>query len=134
MLGVQGCVLVPFITAFKQTGVTEGDRMALLPPEVKKYSDALSWGSKPSALAVVADDSRVEISKQLRGLGEDEHIVEAKIDEVEWMESAFKAKVFIKFRYYKVPFYVVKTRLEEQLWEFSVASGWKLKERVVKED
>jgi hypothetical protein len=130
---LQGCILVPFIDAFKKTGVAEGDRMQLLAPEVKKFTDALSWGSKTDALTVVADDSRTAIMKQLKGLGEDEHVVEAKVDEVEWIQDAYKAKVSVKVKYYKVPYYVVNTRVEEQQWEFSVAGGWKLKERAVSE-
>ena len=126
---VQGCILVPFINAFKQTGVTPEDRRALLPAEVKKFSDALVWGSRQSALETVASESKEGVSKELRGLGEDEHIVESKIDDVEWNDSSFEAKVFVKFKYYKVPYYVVKTRTEEQQWVFYVGTGWKLKDR-----
>jgi hypothetical protein len=128
-----GCVLVPFVNAFKQTGVAEGDRKALLAPEVKKFSDGISWGNKGVALDVVADESREAISKQLRGVGEEERVWECKVDDVIWTDDAYKAKVSVKVRYYKVPFYVVKTRIEEQRWEFSLAKGWKLVERSVVE-
>jgi hypothetical protein len=124
-----GCVLVPFVNAFKQTGVAEGDRMALLAPEVKKFSDGIAWGNKTAALEVVADRSREVISKQIRDVGEEERIWECKVDEVAWSEDAYKAKVAVKVKYYKVPFYVVKTRIEEQRWEFSLATGWKLVDR-----
>jgi len=124
-----GCVLVPFVNAFKQTGVAEGDRMALLAPEVKKFSDGIAWGNKTAALEVVADQSRETISKQMRSAGEEERIWECKVDEVAWSDNAYKAKVSVKVKYYKVPFYVVKTRIEEQRWEFSLATGWKLVDR-----
>jgi hypothetical protein len=121
------------VNAFKQTGVAEGDRKALLAPEVKKFSDGISWGNKGVALDVVADESREAISKQLRGVGEEERVWECKVDDVIWTDDAYKAKVSVKVRYYKVPFYVVKTRIEEQRWEFSLAKGWKLVERSVVE-
>jgi hypothetical protein len=128
-----GCVLVPFVNAFKQTGVAEGDRMALLAPEVKKFSDGISWGNKSVALGVVADQSRDAVAQQLRGLGEDERVWECKVDDVAWSENAYKAKVTVKVKYYKVPFYVVKTRLEQQNWEFSLGQGWKLVDRSIVE-
>ncbi len=128
-----GCVLVPFVNAFKQTGVAEGDRMALLAPEVKKFSDGISWGNKSVALGVVADGSREAIAQQLRGLGEEERVWECKVDDVAWSENSYKAKVSVKVKYYKVPFYVVKTRIEEQHWEFSLAQGWKLVDRSIGE-
>ncbi len=129
-----GCVLVPFVNAFKQTGVAEGDRMALLAPEVKKFSDGISWGNKGAALEVVSDEYRETVSKQLRGMGEEERIWECKVDDVTWSEEAYKAKVSVKVRYYRIPFYVVKTRIEEQRWQFSLATGWKLVERTVVEE
>lgn len=128
-----GCVLVPFVNAFKQTGVAEGDRKALLAPEVKKFCDGISWGNKAAALEVVADESRETVSKQLRDVGEGERVWECKVDDVMWSEDAYKAKVSVKVRYYKIPFYVVKTRIEEQRWEFSLAKGWRLVERAVLE-
>jgi len=124
---------VPFVQAFKQTGVSEGDRMALLAPEVKKFSDGLTWGNRVSALEVVADQSRVAISQQLKSASEDDHVVELKVNDVAWSENAYKAKVSLKVKYYKVPFYIVKTRLEEQQWEFSLGAGWKLTDRSVVE-
>lgn len=129
MTTLPGCVLVPFIQAFKETGATEEDRKALLAEEVKKFSDAIMWGSKPQALSVVSDEARDEIAAQLRAIGEDEKIVDAKVDDIKWGDRIFAANVFLKVRFYKVPFYVVKTRIEEQVWEFSVADGWRLKTR-----
>jgi hypothetical protein len=126
---LQGCLLVPFIDAFKKTGVAESDRQNLLQPEVKKFTEALRWGSKSDALGVVSSDSRATIAKQLKGLGEEEQIFDAIVEDVEWLQDAYVAKVSLKVKFYKVPYYVVKTRIEEQQWEFSVAGGWKLKER-----
>jgi hypothetical protein len=132
-VSLSGCVLVPFVQAFKETGVTEGDRKALLGPEVKKFSDAIIWGSKTDALTVVAEESREEIARELSGLSEEERVVDSKVDEVTWGENAYTANVELKVRFYKVPYYVVKNRIEQQQWQFAVGTGWKLKSRSVKE-
>jgi hypothetical protein len=128
-VALSGCVLVPFVQAFKKSGVAESDRMALLPGEVKKFSEGLQWGNKMQALTVVTDDARPVLSEQLRAVPEDERVVESKIDDVAWSESAYKAKVSLKVKYFRAPFFVVKTRIEEQNWRFSLADGWKLTDR-----
>jgi hypothetical protein len=129
---LSGCVLVPFVQAFKETGVTQGDRKAL-GPEVKKFADAIVWGSKSDALAIVADESREEIARELSGLSEEERVVDSKLDDVTWGEDAYTATVKLKVRFYKVPFYVVKNRIEEQQWQFAVGTGWRLTSRAVVE-
>lgn len=130
---LSGCILVPFIDAFKKTGATEGDRMALLAPEVQRFTEAIGWGKKTEALGFVLDESRKEISTQLKKIGSEERIVDSKVDEVEWANDAFDAHVAVKVQYFMVPYYVVKTRTEQQHWVFSLTGGWKLKERVIEE-
>lgn len=123
-----GCFIIPFVQAFKETGATEGDRMALLEPEARKFADAMVLGNKQLAMTVVMPESRTTISKQIRGRNEEERVVESKLDDVQYTEAARKATVTLKVRYYKVPFYIVKSRLEEQHWEFSMSDGWKLRD------
>lgn len=127
--GLNGCVLVPFVQAFKESGLTESDRMALLPPRIKKFSDARIFGNKTDALDVVAPDARPEIAKQLADVGEHERIVKSKVEEVEWADSANKAKVVVKVESYKVTQLIVTTVTEEQQWEYSTGSGWLLTSR-----
>jgi len=124
---LSGCIIVPFIQAFKETGATPADRMALLQPEAKKFSDAVVMGNKIAAMAFVLPESRSEVSKQIKGKNEDEKVVETRFDDVQWGEDAWNATVTMKVKYFKVPFYIVETRTEEQRWEFSMADGWKLR-------
>ena len=131
LVNLSGCIFVPFIDAFKKTGATEGDRMALLAPEVQRFSEAIGWGKKSEALTFVLDESKKDISGQLKKVGSEERIVDSKVDEVEWANDAYDAHVAVKVQYFLVPYYVVKTRTEQQHWVFSLASGWKLKERVI---
>lgn len=128
-----GCILVPFLQAFKETGATPADRRALLEPETKKFSDAMLMGRKMRALSLVLPESRDEISQQIKDIGEGERVVEAKVDDIQWDPDAWKATVFIKIKYYKVPYYIVESRMDEQHWEFSMSDGWKLRDMTVTE-
>lgn len=102
--------------------------MALLQPQAKKFSDAMMMGNKSLALAVVKPENRPTVVKQLRDKNEEERVVEAKVDDVQFQEDAWKATVTLKVKYYKVPFYIVESRYEEQQWEFSLSDGWQLRE------
>ena len=130
---IGGCVLVPFVQAFKETGLTEGDRMALLPPQVKKFSDARVFGNKIDALSVVAPEAQAEISSQLQSMNEQERVVKSRIDEIEWLEDAFRARVVIKVDSFTMSQLVVKTTTEEQQWEFKTGNGWVLTGRTKQE-
>jgi hypothetical protein len=132
-MSLSGCILVPFIQAFKETGATEGDRMALLSEEVKKFNAAVVWGNPTEAMTFVAGDSQLKLSSQFKDKSEDERIVETKVDSVEWGDAARTATVSVKVRYFRVPVYVVNVRKEEQQWQFTMGEGWKIKDRVVKE-
>jgi ribosome-binding factor A len=131
VLHVSGCVLVPFVQAFKETGLTEGDRMELLPPQLKKFSDARVFGNKSLAMALVASESQPEISKQLQDKPEQERIVKSQVDEIEWSEDARKARVVMKVESFTMSQLIVKTKREEQRWEFSPGSGWLMTQRAV---
>jgi hypothetical protein len=127
--GISGCVLVPFVQAFKETGLTEGDRMALLPAKIKKFSDARVFGNKTDALSVVADDARSEIASQLQTGTDRERIVKSQIDNIEWLDNAYKAKVVVRVESFTMSQLIVQTVSEEQHWEFSAGSGWLLTSR-----
>lgn len=132
-MSLSGCILVPFIQAFKETGATEGDRMALLSEEVKKFNAAVVWGNPTEAMTFVAPESQLKLSSQFKDKSEDERIVETKVDSVEWGDAARTATVSVKVRYFRVPVYVVNVRKEEQQWQFTLSEGWKIKDRVVNE-
>ena len=133
---LQGCVFVPFVQAFKESGLTESDRMALLPAQVKKFSDARVFGNNSQALALVLPESRPDVAEQFReersgsGTGRpEERIIRSKIDDIQWLDEARKAKVVLAVDSYKLSYLIVKTSQEEQEWEFTTSDGWMLKQR-----
>jgi len=130
--GLSGCVLVPFIQAFKEVGATEGDRMALLDKEIKGFNSAVVWGNHTEASGYVAPESQLKLSAQFKDTSEEERIVDTKVTNVVWADSAREATVQVKTKFYRVPVYVVNTRTEEQRWTWN-AGAWKLVDRSVRE-
>jgi hypothetical protein len=103
--------------------------MELLPQQLKKFSDARVFGNKSQAMALVATESQAEISKQLQDKNDLERIVKSQVDEIEWIENARKARVVIKVESFTMSQLIVKSKKEEQLWEFSAGSGWLMTRR-----
>ena len=130
---LEGCVLVPFLQAFKEAGATESDRMTLLAEQVKKFNAAVVWGNRSEAASFVDSEARERIAPQFKEAKEDERIVDSKVDNVEWGEGAREATVSVKTKFYRIPVYVVNTRVEEQRWRFTHSDGWRLTDRSVRE-
>jgi hypothetical protein len=87
------------------------------------------FGNKSLAMALVASESQTQISKQLQDKSDQERIVKSQVDEIEWIENARKARVVMKVESFTVSQLIVKTKKEEQRWEFSPGSGWLMTER-----
>ncbi len=129
---LSGCVLVPFIQAFKEVGATEGDRMELLDKEIKGFNAAIVWGNSTEAASYVAPESQLKLSSQFKDTTEEERIVDTKVTNVVWGDGAREATVQVKTKFYRVPVYVVNTRTEEQRWIWNMGS-WKVVDRSVRE-
>jgi hypothetical protein len=133
-VSVNGCIFVPLIDAFKKQGLTESDRQALLPNDLKRFHDTLSQGSVPGALKYATNEARNSLAQQFEGVGDSEKVVDAKVANVEFVDASYKALADISVRYFKIPYYVVHTRKERQEWVFSVSDGWKIASRTVKDE
>lgn len=129
---LSGCVLVPFIQAFKEVGATEGDRMTLLNQDVKKFNAAVVWGNHTEATSYIAPESQLKLASQFKDVTEEERIVDSKVSNVVWSDGAREARVEVKTKFYRVPVYVVNTRVEQQRWTWS-AGAWKLVDRTLSE-
>lgn len=129
---LSGCVLVPFIQAFKEVGATEGDRMTLLNQEVKKFNAAVVWGNHTEATAYIAPESQLKLASQFKDATEEERIVDSKVSNVVWSDSAREAMVEVKTKFFRVPVYVVNTRVEQQRWAWT-GGEWKLVDRTLSE-
>jgi hypothetical protein len=121
--------MAPFIGSFKQAGVTQSDREALLPREVKRFNDALFWGNSGPIMAMVDEAAREEIGNQVAEAADVERVVESKVLKVNYANDAYEADVKLKVRFYRVPFYIVQDRVEHQRWKFSFHDGWQISAR-----
>jgi len=132
-----GCpIVVPVIDSFKQMGMTEGDRKNLLKPVVMGFQRALSSGDLDGALSYLkADDPRLRqsIIDEVRSNKHKEKVVDSNMDLVLYSDEARRAEVEVLVKYFEVPYYVVRQRVEKGDWEFSHKDGWKLVARSVHE-
>ena len=130
--GLSSCQLVAGqIDSFKQLGVAKGDRENLLGQQIKKFYEKLYWNNPRGALEYVADDRRETIAREMRGIGQQERIVEYRIEFVEFSNDSYAADAEVAVRYYRVPYYAVNERVEKQRWDFSLTDGWRLVSREV---
>jgi len=133
VFNLTGCgIFAPLIQSARSVGVTPSDRRNLLPEELAKFNNALYWGSFDDALSRTLPEAREEILTQIRKNRELERLVESKVDYIDYAEDAYSAKVEITTKYYRVPFYVVTDRNEQQTWKFTISGGWKLSARTIK--
>lgn len=132
-LTLSGCILAPTLDSIQKAGLTEASRMSLLTIAIRDFHEAMQWGDDGAVLALVSQDGQLAVREQLRGTSKDERVVESKVEEVMFSDSAYKADVEVTTRYYQAPFYIVRDRLEKQNWVFSLTDGWKLDKRIVVE-
>jgi hypothetical protein len=123
-----GCFLVPFIDSFHKIGVTESDRQSLLGKSVKGFGDARYWGSYDVAVTFVDPDFLPNLQEFLKQTSDtNEKVVDSKITSVQYESNSWRAKVSVLVRAYRVPYYIVRDRHEEQNWKFDISRGqWRL--------
>lgn len=107
-------------------GFSQADREKLLPGVVKKFQDALYWGSPNQAIEFVSADRRRDMMTQLSKDVDGIRIVESKIGAINYSEESRKATAEVTIKFFKVPFYIVTERIELQEWQFTLSDGWKL--------
>lgn len=133
LIFANSCALVPFISSYKEMGVTAADRQALLQKQTKKFNKAYSSNHFTEASVYVADEYRQEFFETVRGRSRKEKLVDSKVDLVEMDEDARECNIDVIIRYYQIPFYIVKDRVYKQSWKFD-SGHWKLfKQEIVKE-
>lgn len=122
-----GCILAPAIDSIKRAGFTKSDRMGLLGKRVKEFHEALYWGDPDGALAFADMSKRAELDPILRGMSnKNEKVVDSKIESSMFSDSAEEANVKVRVRFYKIPYYIVLERVDEQTWEFDYTDTWHL--------
>ncbi|NMC62966.1 MAG: hypothetical protein GYA55_07330 [SAR324 cluster bacterium] len=122
-----GCFLAPAIDSFKRAGLTASDRTRLLGERLKEYHEAIAWGDTDLALQYVEAEKRGEIRPIIETMSNEEKVTDTKVMSSIFDDSASNATIRIKIKSYKIPYYVVKDRIDEEEWEYSMSDGWLLK-------
>ncbi len=128
IVSLQGCIFVPILDGFNQSGVTSGQRAAKLSKTVKDFQDFVFWGDVEKALAMADPDYRKEISKALQKLPKDERVVETKMLSADYSEDAYDADVVVQTKSFDKRTLAVHERNVAQKWVFYMGSGWVIKE------
>ncbi len=132
ILGFNACVFVPFIDSYKNIGVTQGDRQALLPKVLKDFQNNIYWGTYSKALTFVKKESLENVRESFKRYKE-RKIVSVKTEDIIFSDSSKKATVKSLVKYYEIPYYVVKDENVEEIWNFSLGD-WELSKRDILED
>lgn len=122
----QGCILAPAIQGVRDIGITSGDRQAKLETTLKEFKVGLEWASPLKLYALSEPEAKEALQKMVKGLGKSTKITEAKVDDSLLSEDGYEATVLMTVKFYKIPEYTVRERVDEQKWKFSISDGWKL--------
>lgn len=111
--------------------VAVGENKAkMLSETLTNFTRALYWGSIDEAAAFVKPSYRRDFVVEERARKKKERIVEIEPDDVLYDVGSDKAIVTISVKYYKVPFYLVNTKTEQQIWKYyRFQGGWLLSSR-----
>lgn len=135
-LSLNGCI-VPIISGFRQMGLTANSREELLQNDLQVFHAGMQRNEMQTVLNYIGDDAdaglRDQVRDELRSAKRKEKMVEAGIDFVDYSDESRRATVEMRIKYYKIPYYVIKERLETEEWAWHTSDGWKLASREVKD-
>lgn len=121
-----GCILAPAIDSFKRAGMTQSDRMRLLGERIKEFNESLKWGDPQLPLQYIDESSLNEVRPIIERMVEQEKVVEMKVVSSAFSDDGYEATVRLKVKSFKIPYYIVNERMDEQQWRFGMSSGWQL--------
>jgi hypothetical protein len=122
-----GCVAIAsLMDAVQSAGATPADRRALLPRATKDFNSAVYWGDGSRALTFVEPESRGEIAAIISTNRDKEQPVETSVVFNDFDEYAWEAKVTVRWKYFKIPYYIVEERQQLQEWHYTLGRGWRV--------
>lgn len=130
VLALGGCGLGAMaVEGFSQVGATESARKRLLQKDMKRFHSGLYWGKPGVVVQYVVPEMEDVFKAEMRESKRKERIVEHQVELVDFSDDAYEATVEVLVKYYEVPYYMVKDRLEREQWQFSMGQGWKISSR-----
>ncbi|RMG41072.1 MAG: hypothetical protein D6719_09300 [Candidatus Dadabacteria bacterium] len=122
------------VESISDIGATPASRKQKLTKDLKRFHNGLYWGQAGVVLGYVVDDKRDEFKRDMILSKKREKIVDHEIELVDFSDDARSAEVDVTVKYYEVPYYIVKSRLEREEWQFSMKEGWKIASRKILPD
>ena len=127
LLALGGCPLIAgTIDSVSKLGIRADDRVNLLPQAVKKFYDACYWGNGTAVLRFIAPSEQERLRAVAKVSPDKIRFVESRIEDVVFSENSYEATVTSQVKYFEVPYYIVKNRMDTQHWKFSISDGWLL--------
>ena len=107
----------------------------MLPKKVKRFYRSVVSGRFFDMADFLHPDRKDTLLNAMRKNRKIEKVTASEIDYLEFFEDANTAEVHLLVSYYHTPYYVVRQRLEKQIWKFyGSRSSWRLYQRVIDED
>lgn len=114
--------------------IAAGDRekAVMLNQTLATFQKASYWGAVDEASVMVAKEALPRFMEQAHKDQRKQKLVSIKTDSVTFGQDMSQADVMVRVKYFKIPSYVVQTRVEKQLWAFErLSGGWKFFDRAV---
>lgn len=124
LLCASGC-LRRNIGSLDQVIATADDRAGSLEPAVQNFHKAIYWQAYADVGALVDPSVKGKLLPQLETDRGGINYVDWKVKDIAFKNDNSSADVTVSVRYYKIPRYIVDTRLEHERWEYRrTEGGW----------
>lgn len=124
---LSGCIFAPILSSINESGVTETGRQFSFNQSVKEFNSALFWQNYPKAQRFALTESDIDIKKSLTGGDKNARVIEAKVEDVNFIEDSYTAEVSLALRIQEYDTMIVAPKSQRQTWVFSLEDGWKIK-------
>lgn len=100
-------------------------RRELLSKSLTAFNSDVQWGDFRAASQLVAPQAKQEFENLARQRKQKEKGVDFEVENISENNNGFQAEVDVRMRYFRIPHYVVESRVERQYWEFErFQGGW----------
>ena len=129
---LSSCALVAgTVDSMRRAGLTPASRESLLKPAALKFNEAIAWGDISLALSLTSETYKNDLRDKLLHDKGKIKVIDTVVDLTEYQNSSFDATVFVTRRSYTIPFYIAETARIKQYWNYSMTSGWQVKDQEV---
>ena len=124
---MSGCLIVGPLQELSDVFASDRDKIVMFTDTVNAYRRAIHGRKIHNASAYVSDDALSDFMALHSNKRKKEKLVDYEIQDVQFADGNSEATVEVEVRYYKVPHFMIKTRVERERWEYHrLTGGWRL--------